>query len=435
MAGNTNQSFVLVSEQDLSELLDGSDAENTKKQIRYAVNRLDAYAACAGTSLAAVEAMDEADLDKFLSRFFAGLRKADGTLYTKKTMHGIRYGLHRHFKAQRDIDITKSDKFSASNGVYKAMMVKLKKEGKGSIRHKNSISKEDMARIFSSEALNITTPLGLQNKVFMDVMIYYANRGRENVRDMKADDFVLQTDEQNLRYIVHRDTLTKTRRENDDEGYSGYMYEIPGSSRCPVSSFLAYKDVLNPAIDCLWQRPKPTAPSEGPWFCNAPLGVNTLGTKMKAIADAAGCAKKYTNHSLRATTVTVLDHAGFASRDIMAVTGHKSESSLKHYARTSDEKKKEMSASIALQMQENAPPMSGPTARPSPTCPRPTAASEAKLDDPIQEEGLDAVAVDNILTHSQEQLILQESNFSIQNATTSSVQHFHFHGPVTFYNK
>jgi hypothetical protein len=90
---------------------------------------------------------------------------------------------------------------------------------------------------------------------------------------------------------------------------------------------------------------------------------------MKTIAEAAGCIKKYTNHSLRATTVTVLDRAGFESRDIMSVTGHKSESSLKHYATTSNDKKKEMSAKIACKMmQENAP---ATASRPSSSTPSP----------------------------------------------------------------
>ena len=75
--------------------------------------------------------------------------------------------------------------------------------------------------------------------------------------------------------------LTKTRREKDDEGYRGHMYEILGSKKCPVSSFLAYKAVLNPKQECMWQRPKPNVPSEGPWYTSAPLGINTLGAKVK----------------------------------------------------------------------------------------------------------------------------------------------------------
>ena len=91
-------------------------------------------------------------------------------------------------------------------------------------------------------------------------MLYFENRGRENLRAMTISDFVVEVYDQNLRYIVHRDTLTQSRRENEDEESSGYMYEIPGSSRCPVSSFLALKDVLNPTQKCMWQRPKSAAP-------------------------------------------------------------------------------------------------------------------------------------------------------------------------------
>ena len=41
-----------------------------------------------------------------------------------------------------------------------------------------------------------------------------------------------------------------------------------------------------------------------------------------------------------------------------------------------------------------------------------------------------------ILTNSQEKMILSESNYNINNEmSTSSVQHFHFHRPVTFFNK
>ena len=159
-------------------------------------------------------------------------------------MHAIRYGIHRHFLSVKDWDITKNDTFKQSNKVYKAMMVKLKQEGKGFVQHEEPVSKDDMTKIFDS--LDLTTPIGLQNKVFIDIMIYFANRGRENLRDMKVSDFVLETDEQNLRYLVHRDTLTKSRRENEDERFSGHMYDIPGSSRCPVTSFLALKGVLNP---------------------------------------------------------------------------------------------------------------------------------------------------------------------------------------------
>ncbi|XP_071512103.1 uncharacterized protein KIAA1958-like [Diadema antillarum] len=407
-------SFVLLNDDELAELVDAADSTNTKKQIQFAVHRLEAFAECAGTSLATVQGYGNAELDKFLSRFYGGLRRNNGDLYTKKSMHAIRYGLHRHFQATKDIDICNSDMFKESDKTYKAMMVKLKQSGKGAVKHKKAVSAEDMTKIIDS--LDTTTPIGLQNKVFIDVMTYFANRGRENLRSTSISDFDLEVDEQNLRYITRRDTMTKSRRECEDEACSGHMYEIPGSSRCPVRSFLALKEVLNPAEKCMWQRPKAKAPTDGsPWYMNAPLGINTIGNKMREISEKAGCSQVYTNHSLRATTCTVLDEAGFPNRHIMSVTGHRSESSLKHYSRTSDKKKKLMSEALANEMSENAPKPAEPEVQ----------SNENVL------EGLDS-----LLTDSQEQLILSESNFNIQSATsTSSVQHFHFHGPVTFYNK
>ncbi len=48
-------------------------------------------------------------------------------------------------------------------------------------------------------------------------------------------------------------TLAKVWRENEDKGYSGFMYEILGSPGIVCSLILAYKAVLNPALDLFWQ--------------------------------------------------------------------------------------------------------------------------------------------------------------------------------------
>ena len=62
-----------------------------------------------------------------------------------------------------------------------------------------------------------------------------------------------------------------------------------------------------------------------------PHGKNTLGNMLKTICKQSGLNDIYTNHSLRATSITVLDFNKFEARDIMAVSGHRSESSLKNY--------------------------------------------------------------------------------------------------------
>ena len=129
----------------------------------------------------------------------------------------------------------------------------------------------------------------------------------------------------------------------------------PGE-RCPVKSLKKYIAKLNPCCEYMWQRPKlrKVCHDQNVWYDNIPLGKNTLSSMTKSISEAAGCSKCYTNHSLRATSISILDRAGFPSRSIMTVSGHRSETSIKSYARTSEERKKEMSNTLSRKIQFSA---------------------------------------------------------------------------------
>ena len=173
----------------------------------------------------------------------------------------------------------------------------------------------------NSEELDMTTPKGLQNKVFVDIMTFFCNRGRENIREMKPGDFTIETDiDSGLSYMKKKDCLPKNNREGQDEvSNSGRMYEIPNSNSCPLRAFQTYVSILNANCILLWHRPKQAAPKDGCWYCDSPLGVNTIGNKLKSISRNAGCSQAYTNHSLRATTINTLDSAGVQGRDIMLI--------------------------------------------------------------------------------------------------------------------
>ena len=84
--------------------------------------------------------------------------------------------------------------------------------------------------------------------------------------------------------------------------------------------------------------------SDKTWYDNAPVGKNSLYNFMSNLSEEAGLSKRYTNHCIRATSITTLDHKGVEARHIMSVSGHKSESSIKCYStKLSDEKKRQMS--------------------------------------------------------------------------------------------
>ena len=51
---------------------------------------------------------------------------------------------------------------------------------------------------------------------------------------------------------------------------------------------------------------------------------------MKTISKNANLSQEYTNHSIGATAVTLLDHSNFEARHIMRVSAHKSDVLLGH---------------------------------------------------------------------------------------------------------
>ena len=303
----------------------------------------------------------------------------------------IRYGLQRYFLRQCGVDIINNENFKPANDVFAAMLVKLKAEGKGATLHKEPIAKEDMIKIMSSSALDCSTPRGLQNKVFVDIMIYLCNSGLENLRNMTKSHFIVQTDSTDLKFVSFcQDMQTKNHRGGIDDGeisQGGRMYETAGNSLCPVRSFELYVQKLNPNCESFWQRPKASVkfPDDNIWYDNMQVGKNSLAEKMKKISTEANCSRVYTNHCLRATTVTTLDSEGFEARHIMGVSGHKSENSIRSYSRVDEQTKREMSRALSGNIQGNSTKADERTpgeivhAQPGPTSPLSPARERSNL--------------------------------------------------------
>ena len=78
-----------------------------------------------------------------------------------------------------------------------------------------------------------------------------------------------------------------------------------------------YISKLNPECDAFFQRPKEQA-TEG-WYDKQVVCINTLRSKMKALSKHAQLSREYTNHSIRATSITILDQCGFEARSCVLV--------------------------------------------------------------------------------------------------------------------
>ena len=120
------------------------------------------------------------------------------------------------------------------------------------------------------------------------------------------------------------------------------MYEQGKDINCPVKSLEKYLSKLNPNCNrFFYQRPKSKHHyCDDVWYDNVPVGKNTLSTKMKKLSQAAGCTRLYTNHCVRATTITTLSRAGIFDHDICYVSGHRSKESLSVYKAKPTSKKR-----------------------------------------------------------------------------------------------
>ena len=138
------------------------------------------------------------------------------------------------------MDIMSCPEFQESNTVFKAQTVQLKQEGKAKVQQKLPISEEDLCKLYSSSVFNTNTPVGLQNKVWFEVTMFFCRRTRK-LRDLKRNSFAFSTDAIGRPYMYQqRDELAKNHREDSEGQEGGLMYEIPGSAMCPVVSMEKY---------------------------------------------------------------------------------------------------------------------------------------------------------------------------------------------------
>ena len=128
------------------------------------------------TSLTEIENFAAAELNSFIRTFYAEVRLDEWTgSYMQNVLWiTLRYGLQFSISVEwKKIDIVNDTQFKEANEMFHAMLVKLKvkQAGKGSVTHKDPISKtkEDFLKIKSSTSsvLDVDTPAGLQNKMYL----------------------------------------------------------------------------------------------------------------------------------------------------------------------------------------------------------------------------------------------------------------------------
>ena len=203
--------FSCLTEEEIEELRDNRNRENTKKVVKSAVKLFKTYLLEKKEDVNFEEYTNN-HLDSILSQFFANLRTEKGQLYKVNSLASIKYGIWKHMKDKgTDIDSAEFEKWQET---FKAVKVRSTRQGKGSVDHKQAISNLDLEKLYdpSHHTFDTSTPQGLQQKVFFEIILHLCRRGRENLRSMTKETFVIGI-EDGKKYLCQ-----KASEENKNHG-------------------------------------------------------------------------------------------------------------------------------------------------------------------------------------------------------------------------
>ncbi len=305
--------------------------------------------------------LPEDQLCQLLRQFYGEARKENGDTYSKSSLCNIRAGIQRYLSSppfNRTVNIIRGAAFQSANNVFNGTLNKMKRAGEDSTMSHPRISEEDMDKLFASNILSSNNPTSLQRLVFFQLQYMFCRRGREGLRSLKKDAFAIQKDASGRQFI----RVTFNEHEKNHPGMlkekfqrSKRVYEIPGDDHCPVKALQLYLSKLNPKCEWFYQRPKKAEHvTDGIWYDNVPVGHNTIGNMMKAMSKQANLSKLYTNHSIRATAISVLNDAGVGDRIICSLSGHRNMGSLRSYCSDASEGQKRSMSDVLAGHGKNA---------------------------------------------------------------------------------
>ncbi|MGH0159597.1 UNVERIFIED_CONTAM: hypothetical protein FKN15_037752 [Acipenser sinensis] len=158
--------------------------------------------------------------------------------------------------------------------------------------------KSEIDELISEPDLTTNEPGGLLYKVWFDIQLYFARRGREGLRALPATTFKVNTAKNGLRYatlIYNKHTQNYSdATERNKTMLQGNMFEKPGDPMCPVQSLVKFMSIS--------QKPKPFSPENAAtqpiWYTCKPLGKNTTQINRKDTVGPQFCHQLDPNNTL-----------------------------------------------------------------------------------------------------------------------------------------
>lgn len=273
------------------------------------------------------------ELNVLLRKFYAELRSTKKKDLTPSSLTGIRAALHRAIRAppyNRAINIVGDAAFNSANVMFTTKCKQYVKNGNQKPKHKPAIVDSDLKLLGIYFQGWMKDPVILQEYVWFSLCFNFGRRGREGWAEMTKDSFDIETDNEGNRFVKESKT-EKTKNHQGGSEQSKQDYSTRAMYGTPVDVFDFFLDKLHPNCARLFQQPLKSYNKEDSWFTSRPVGKNALSNMMQTISRKSGLSQTYTCHSVRASMITTLFHAGVSPHIITQMTKHRNESSLKHY--------------------------------------------------------------------------------------------------------
>ena len=165
-------------------------------------------------------------------------------------------------KENTNFSIITDRDFKPANEALNAHLVELTREGKiSSTKHKPALIPQDVEILYEKKQLGLETPERLLQTAWFNIMLHFGKRGRENMREMTAEDIQIHKSSSGLEYITHVERATKNHRggfNSSENEAAAVMSEMPGNPRCPVVAVKTYLSKRNKQCQALWQNQKTT---------------------------------------------------------------------------------------------------------------------------------------------------------------------------------
>lgn len=261
--------------------------------------------------------------------------------YHKNTLKNIRSAINRHLQdIGRPINIVHDTMFKSANRTLDGMLKAMTQSGASRpTLHKTVLNPHDLEKISSYFKAAPFSPIVLRQCVWFNLSVHFVSRGLEFHHQLRLDSFEFCNDGDAEYVVLRHETQQKNFQgglQSDEAPADKRLYAIPDSPLCPLKMLRLLMSKTEKGATQLFNvclKDALSCPSACDiWYTSKPLQKQSFRCFMKDISKSAKCQNSYTPHCLRATAISAMNDAGFEARQIMFMSGHRSEASLKSCA-------------------------------------------------------------------------------------------------------